>query len=159
MTTASSTTQDAAHSDRGYTTTFTVRQAPQEVYAAVLDAPTWWTGEVEGSTDRIGAEFSYRHGDQHFSRQRVVELDPGRRVVWQVVDSHLSFISEPEEWTGSEIIFDIAVVPGGTELTFTHVGLMPDVECYGACSVAWRHYVNGSLHNLITEGVALPDPF
>ncbi|GAA3512486.1 hypothetical protein GCM10022234_03830 [Aeromicrobium panaciterrae] len=144
---------------RGYSTAFTVQQSPHEVYAAILDVGTWWTGEVEGSADEVGAEFSYRHGAQHYSRQRVVELEPARRVVWQVTDSHLSFISEPAEWTGSEIIFDIVAVPGGTELRFTHVGLMPDVECFGACSVAWMHYVNGSLRSLVTDGVALPDPF
>jgi hypothetical protein len=89
----------------------------------------------------------------------VVEVDPGRRVVWRVTDSHLSFISKPDEWTGSEIVFDIAPVDAGTELRFTHVGLVPDVECFGACSTAWQHYVNGSLHSLITTGKGLPDPW
>ena len=124
---------------RGYSTRFTVQQSPGEVYAAILAVSSWWTGEIEGSAADVGSEFSYRHGSQHYSRQRVVALEPGNRVVWRVVDSHLSFISEPNEWTGSEIIFDIASVADGAELTFTHVGLMPDVECFGACSVAWLH--------------------
>jgi hypothetical protein len=145
--------------DRGYSTSYTVEQSPDEVYAAVLDVRSWWTGEVEGSTDDVGAEFTYRHPPQHYSRQRVTELEPGRRVVWQVIDSNLSFVSVPDEWTGSEIVFDIAAVDGGTELRFTHVGLVPDVECYGACSTGWRHYVSGSLHSLITTGRGLPDPW
>jgi hypothetical protein len=145
--------------DRGYSTSYTVEQSPDEVYAAVLDVRSWWTGEVEGSTDEVGAEFTYRHPPQHHSRQRVTELEPGRRVVWQVTDSHLSFVSVPDEWTGSEIVFDIAAVDGGTELRFTHVGLVPDVECYGACSTGWLHYVSGSLHSLITTGRGLPDPW
>lgn len=145
--------------DRGYSTSYTVEQSPDEVYAAVLDVRSWWTGEVEGSTDEAGAEFTYRHPPQHYSRQRVTELEPGRRVVWQVTDSNLSFVSVPDEWTGSEIVFDIAAVQGGTELRFTHVGLVPDVECYGACSTGWLHYVGGSLHSLITTGRGLPDPW
>ena len=145
--------------ERGYTTSYVVEQSPDEVYAAVLDVRAWWTGEVEGRTDEVGAEFTYRHPPQHYSRQRVTELEPGRRVVWLVTDSRLSFVSEPAEWTGSEVVFDIAAAGGGTELRFTHVGLVPDVECFGACSTAWLHYVNGSLHSLITTGQGLPDPW
>jgi len=148
-----------ASAHRGYTTSYTVEQSPAEVFAAIVNVPAWWTGQVEGTTHVVGAEFSYRHPPQHSSRQRVTELDVARRVVWQVVDSELSFVSEPAEWTGSEIIFEISPVSGGTELRFTHVGLVPDVECYGACSAGWSHYVAGSLHSLITTGAGLPDPW
>lgn len=155
-------TTDTATTDPtrdGYSTSFTVEQSPDEVFAAVMDVSAWWTGEIEGSADAVGTEFSYRHPPQHYSLQRVIELDPSRRVVWRVLDSHLSFISEPAEWTGSEIVFDIVQVAGGTELRFTHVGLVPDVECFGACSAGWLHYVSGSLRSLITTGVGLPDPW
>ncbi|MDX6258728.1 MAG: hypothetical protein QOH84_416 [Kribbellaceae bacterium] len=145
-------------SGRDYSTSFTVEQSAEEVYAAILNVGAWWTGELEGRADEVGAEFAYRHLPQHYSLQRVVEVEPGRRVAWQVVDSKLAFVSEPSEWTGSRIVFDIA--PGvRTELRFTHLGLIPDVECFGACSTAWRHYVNGSLHSLITTGEGLPDPW
>jgi hypothetical protein len=117
------------------------------------------TGQVEGRADELGAEFTYRHPPQHYSRQRVVELEPGRRVVWRVTDSHLSFVPEPGEWTGTEIVFDIVPAADGTELRFTHVGLVPAVECFGACSAGWLHYINGSLHSLITTGAGLPDPW
>ena len=152
-------TASAAHADRGYTTTYAVDQSPEEVFAAVLNVPAWWTGDFAGSADEVGAEFSYRHPPQHYSVQRVVELEPARRVVWRVTDSNLSFISEPAEWTGSEIAFDIVPTSSGTELRFTHVGLVPDVECYDACSTAWLHYINGSLRSLITTGQGLPDPW
>jgi hypothetical protein len=144
---------------RDYSTSYTVQQSPEEVYAAVLDVGAWWTGQVEGRADELGAEFTYRHLPQHYSLQRVVELEPNRRVVWRVTDSQLAFVSEPSEWTGSQIVFDIVPAADGTELRFTHIGLMPDVECFGACSTAWRHYINGSLHNLITAGEGLPDPW
>ena len=126
---------------RGYSTSYEVEQSPAEVYAAILNVPAWWTGKVHGPTDVVGAEFDYRHPPQHYSRQRVTELEVDRRVVWKVVDSTLSFVSEPEEWTGSEIFFEITPAQNGTVLRFTHVGLVPDVECYEACSTGWVHYV------------------
>ena len=142
-----------------YTTTFTVPQAAREVYDAVVDVRAWWTGDIEGRTDEVGSTFTYRHLPEHHSVQLVTELDPGRRVAWRVTESRLSFVSEPEEWTGSEITFDLRPVPSGTELRFQHVGLVPDVECYGACSTAWSHYMGASLRALITTGAALPDPW
>jgi hypothetical protein len=152
-------TASTARTERGHSTSYTVEQSPEEVFAAILDVRAWWTGQVEGRADELGAEFSYRHPPQHYSLQRVVELEPGRRVVWRITDSHLSFIPEPAEWTGTEIVFDIASAADGTELGFTHVGLVPDVECFGACSTAWLHYINGSLRSLITTGMGLPDPW
>ena len=143
----------------GYSTSFTVEQPPEEVYAAILDVPAWWTGQIDGPTAEVGSEFTYRHPPQHYSRQRVVALEPARRVVWRVTDSDLPFVSEPAEWTGSEIVFEIGATAGGTVLRFTHVGLVPDVECYGACSIGWQHYVGNSLRRLITTGEGAPDPW
>jgi hypothetical protein len=152
-------TASTARTQRGYSTSYTVEQSPEEVFAAILDVGAWWTGQVEGRADELGAEFAYRHPPQHYSLQRVVELEPARRVVWRVTDSHLSFISEAAEWTGSEIVFDIVPATDGTDLRFTHAGLVPNVECFDACSTAWQHYINGSLRSLIAAGEGLPDPW
>ncbi|MDP9116623.1 MAG: hypothetical protein M3O28_05075 [Actinomycetota bacterium] len=65
----------------------------------------------------------------------------------------------PAEWTGSEIVFDLVPAADGTELRFTHIGLVPDVECFDACTTGWHHYINGSLRRLITTGAGLPDPW
>lgn len=150
---------NTASTERDYSTSYTVEQSPEEVFAAILDVPAWWMGQIEGRADRPGAEFTYRHPPQHYSRQRVIELEPGRRVVWRVADSHLSFVPDPDEWTGTDIVFDIVPTAGGTELRFSHVGLLPDIECFDACSTAWLHYINGSLRSLITTGRGLPDPW
>ncbi len=42
-----------------------------------------------------------------------------------------------------------------TELRFTHVGLRPERECYGACSNGWTSLINGNLRSLITAGKAV----
>jgi hypothetical protein len=35
---------------------------------------------------------------------------------------------------------------------FTHKGLVPVKECYGACSAAWGHYINDALFRWISTG-------
>jgi len=136
-----------------------VQQSPQEVFAAINNVRGWWSGEIDGNTQRPGDEFTYRHTDVHRSRQKITESIPGQRVVWQVVDSHLKFTRDPSEWTGTEIVFEITRKNGKTEVRFTHVGLVPAVECFDACSNAWSSLVNGSLRDLIATGKGNLDAF
>lgn len=55
-------------------------------------------------------------------------------------------------WTGSEITFEVSRKGDQTEVRFAHLGLVPDFECYDACSNAWGFYINESLRRLITTG-------
>jgi len=143
--------------DQNYTATVTVDQTPEEVFAAINNVRGWWTGEIEGSTDKLGAEFTYRYKDFHYSKQKITELIPGKKVVWRVLDASLNFIADRTEWNGSEITFQISQQGNKTAVRFTHVGLVPEHECYSACSSAWGSYINGSLRSLITTGKGEPN--
>jgi hypothetical protein len=114
--------------------------------------PAWWSGRIEGRCDRVGEEFTYEVPKVHHCRLRVAELVPGERVVWQVLTSHLSYVQDPTEWAGTTIRFEIAARPGGATVTFTHNGLVPEVECYGACSGAWEALVREDLRSLVLTG-------
>jgi hypothetical protein len=133
-----------------FTTSFTVDQTPEQVFAAINDVRSWWTGDVTGRTDRLGDEFTYAHEDVHRSTQRIVELEPGAKVGWLVTEAHLGFTADPGEWKGTEIVFEIVPTGDATEVRFTHRGLVPAAECFASCSSAWGHYVNGSLRARIS---------
>jgi hypothetical protein len=139
--------------NQDYTIAFTVDQSPEEAFAAINDPRAWWTGEFEGSSDKLGDEFSYEYKPHHFSKQKVVEFMPGKKVVWLVTESKLNFLKDKSEWNGSKITFDIAKKGDKTEVRFTHLGLKPDIECYGACSNVWGSLVGKSLRSLIETGV------
>ncbi|TDO50780.1 short-subunit dehydrogenase [Kribbella sp. VKM Ac-2527] len=136
------------------TITFTVDRTPDEVFAAINDVRSWWTGEIDGVTDQLGAQFTYRYENLHRSTQEITELVPGKRVAWHVVDAHLSFVADKEEWTGTDITFDLTPNSAGTEVRFTHVGLVPTYECFDNCSTAWNHYIGDSLRNLMADRAA-----
>lgn len=138
--------------EKNFTTAFTVEQSPEAAFAAINDPRAWWSGQHEGDTSKVGDEFSYRYQDFHYSRQRVIELVPGKRVAWHVIDGRLNFVEDKTEWTGTTITFDIARKGDKTEVVFTHVGLKPAVECYDTCTDAWTSLIRGSLKQLIETG-------
>jgi hypothetical protein len=143
--------------NRDFTTTFTMDQTPEEVFAAINDVGGWWSEEIKGQTDKVGDEFDYRFEDMHRSKIKITELIPRKRVVWRVLDNYFSFIEDKTEWTGTEIIFDISKKGDKTAVRFTHQGLVPDYECYDICSDGWGTAINGSLWSLVTIGKGHPN--
>lgn len=143
--------------DQSLTVAITVDQTPKEAFAAINNVRGWWSGEIEGTTDKLGDEFTYRYKDVHYSKQKITESIPGKKVVWHVLDSKLNFVKDKLEWNGTEIVFEIARKNDKTEVRFTHAGLVPSFECFGGCSGAWDFYISDSLRSLITSGKGQPN--
>jgi len=139
-----------------FTTTFLVDQTPDEVFNAINNVRGWWTENLEGSSQKLDDVFTVYFGDVHVTTQKLVEVIPNKKVVWLITDSKLNFIKDHQEWTGTKVIFDIAEKDGKTEVRFTHVGLVPAIECFNDCSNAWTQYVQDSLFRLITTGKGQP---
>jgi uncharacterized protein YndB with AHSA1/START domain len=143
--------------NRNYTTTVSVDQSPKQVFDAITNVRGWWSGDIDGHTDKLGAEFTYRYQDLHRSSQKITELVPGKKVVWHVSDAKINFVEDKDEWNGTDIVFEITQKGKKTELRFTHIGLVPRIECYGKCAGAWGLYINESLRDLITTGKGDPN--
>jgi uncharacterized protein YndB with AHSA1/START domain len=138
-----------------FTTSILVDRSPQEVFDAVNDVRGWWSGEIEGRTDRLGAVFEYRYEDLHRTTQEIIEWVPGKRIVWHVTESYIGFVDDTKEWKGTDIVFEIVPKGGKTELRFTHVGLAPAIACYGKCEGARTFLIQKSLRDRIAKGRGL----
>ena len=135
-----------------FTTTISVDQTPQEAFDAINNVRDWWPGEIEGNTTKLNDEFSYRYKKMHYSNQKLVEVIPGKKVIWLVTESSLNFVENKSEWTGTKIIFEIFENDNKTQVRFTHQGLVPQFECFDACSNAWTDIIRDGLRELITTG-------
>jgi hypothetical protein len=143
---------------KDYTTSFTVDQTPEEAFRAIKNVRGWWSEEIEGSTDKLGDEFTYRYKDVHNCKMKLIEVIPHKKVVWLVVDNYFNFTKDKSEWKGTKITFEVSEKDNKTEFRFTHLGLVPEYECFDICSNAWGSYMNGSLRTLITTGKGQPNP-
>lgn len=69
----------------------------------------------------------------------------------------MAFIRQHDEWTGTKVIFEITSEGNETKLTFTHEGLVLQIECYMACMPAWTEYIQHSLKQLVETGTGDPN--
>jgi len=134
--------------EQDLTITITVKATAQEAFKCINSVTKWWTENLEGSSEKLGDEFTVRFGDVHVSTQKLVEVIPGKKIVWLVTDSQLNFIKDKQEWTGTKISFEIVEKDDEITIRFTHHGLVPEIEYFNACSNAWGDYINNSLRNL-----------
>ncbi|KAK6021514.1 RNA polymerase sigma-70 factor, partial [Ostertagia ostertagi] len=63
-----------------------VKQSPGEVFSTILNVRSWWMGvfseEIRGNSGEINDEFIFRAGGgMHYSKQKLVELIPGKKIV------------------------------------------------------------------------------
>lgn len=151
------------------TATMTVDNSTEEVFAAITNVRGWWSENLIGDSVDLHDEFVFSDDIAYagetrkekqgirFARLRLIDVVPGHRMVWHVVDSDLTFIDDRDEWTDTKVIFDITAGPEGTTLRFTHEGLTDaEAECFEECSRGWTFYITQSLPQLITTGTGQP---
>jgi hypothetical protein len=135
-----------------YTASITVHKTPDEVFNSIAKVPKWWSKDFEGSSKSLNDEFVICHPGAHYSKQKVVEVIPGKKMVWFVTESNLDWLEkDSQEWTNTKMIFEITAKGDETLLHFTHEGLLPEKECYARCEQGWNMVIKDWLYNFITN--------
>jgi hypothetical protein len=149
-----------------FTTTILVDQTPEEAFNAINNVRGWWSEEIEGNTEKLGDEFKYHFEDIHRARIKLIEVVPNNKVVWHVMENYFKpgifgnnkgVTHDKSEWTDTKIYFQISKKDNKTQIRVTHLGLVPDYECFDVCSNSWTYYMRESLLDLITTGKGKPN--
>ncbi len=139
-----------------FATTILVDQTSQQAFNVINDVRGWWTTVFEGSTKKVNDVFTVRFGETYIT-SKVIELVADKKIAWQVIDCHKHWLKDKKEWMDTQMSWEISTKADKTQITFTHIGLVPGIECYNGCEKAWNFYINESLFKLLTEGKGKPD--
>jgi hypothetical protein len=117
--------------------------------ATVEGLSGWWTTDAKGESNKVGGVIRFRFGNGGFD-MKVLALDPGKHVLWDVIDG-------PAEWIGTKIIWDIRQEGDWTIVFFKHQGWREPVEFMHHCSTKWAIFLL-SLKSLVEDGKGRPYP-
>ena len=125
--------------------------SPDQVFAALTTLEGlsgWWARDTSGQTEP-GGVIAFRFVAGGFD-MKVVELVPGKRVLWEVVDG-------PAEWIGTHVDWHLSQSEAYTIVLFEHRGWAEPVEFMYHCSTKWAVFLL-SLKQLVETGSGAPDP-
>jgi uncharacterized protein YndB with AHSA1/START domain len=132
-------------------------KAPREkVYQALATregVAGWWTADTQGESKVGGVlEALFTVDGKLIGRfdLEVLALEPGKRVLWQVVEG-------PPEWIGTKIGFELRQEGEYSIVLFKHEGWKEPVEFMHHCSTKWAIYLM-SLKSLVETGKGQPTP-
>lgn len=128
-----------------------VQASVDDVYktlATVDGLAAWWTEETQGDA-AVDGVLQFRFAEGGFD-MKVLESEPGQRVVWEVVDG-------PEEWIGTHVRFDLSQEEEFAIVMFQHQGWKEQVPFMYHCSTKWATFLM-SLKRLVETGTGEPAP-
>jgi uncharacterized protein YndB with AHSA1/START domain len=128
-----------------------IKSSLEETYKALATREGlagWWTRDTQGQAE-VGGVLRFRFGAGGFD-MKVLELQPGKRVLWAVVDG-------PEEWIGTQVRWDLQREGAYSIVLFRHAGWREPVEFMHHCSTKWAVFLL-SLKQLLETGQGAPDP-
>jgi hypothetical protein len=144
--------------NNSYNATILVSQKAEEVFNAICNVRKWWSKDFNGSSVKLNDEFSIDHPGQHYSKQKLVEFIPHRKIVWLVTESKMNWLKgDQDEWTNTKMDFEISAEGGRTKLHFSHQGLTPEKECYCMCGKGWDIVIKDWLTHFIVTGKSSTD--
>lgn len=135
-----------------FNSSFSAKVSASEAIKKISNVTGWWGVTLTGHSEKQNDTFQITMGGDSFFDMTVSELVPGRRVVWSIKDCFMPWFNDKKEWANTRLIFDLNEHNGETDLTFTHEGLTPGVECYKDCEQGWTHWIKTSLQSYLTTG-------
>ncbi len=128
-----------------------IRSSLDNVYKALTTRDGlagWWTNDTKGQ-GKVGGVLQFRFDAGGFD-MKVLELHPGKLVLWEVVDG-------PPEWIGTKVRWELKQDGDYSIVLMKHEGWKEPVEFMHHCSTKWAIFLM-SLKSLVETGKGAPAP-
>ena len=139
-----------------YRGSITADIAPDEAFEKITRVSEWWGTQVEGQSRQMHDRFTVRFASGDSYTLQIAEVVANQRMVWAVIAARQDWVKDPREWVGTRIVWEISSQAQGTRIEMTHIGLVPDSECYERCSMAWDWLMESSLTRFLSDRTGLP---
>jgi hypothetical protein len=142
---------------QNYNCVYSGNISPAAAADEINSVAIWWSEDFTGASEKAGDVFTVRFGKEIYKTFKITELVPEKKIVWQVIDCYMPWLNDKHEWTGTSVVWEISGKNGSTQVSMTHVGLVPEVECYNDCEKGWNYYLKESLFKLLNGQAAKPE--
>ncbi|MEO6346777.1 MAG: hypothetical protein ABIO60_02610, partial [Aquaticitalea sp.] len=93
---------------KSFTYSFESSKSAKDIFNLLLVIDKWWSGvheeTISGKSRDLNDEFTFHAGaGAHYSKHRLVELVPNELIVWQVIESKLTFVNKTDEWDNTKL--------------------------------------------------------
>jgi hypothetical protein len=148
-------------STKDYHKALHVKTTPTLLFEAITKhIANWWSENYQGSAQAVGEEFTVRFGAT-FKTIKISAIEKNKKVSWLCIDQHMEMppgispLKNKREWVGNTITWEIEVNGAGSILRHTHIGLTPEVECWGVCETGWDQTLK-SIAAFVETGKGMP---
>jgi uncharacterized protein YndB with AHSA1/START domain len=134
-----------------------IKASSDEVYKALTTREGlagWWTKNTQAES-KVGGSLKFRFHRPDGTEiggfdMKVLELQPARRVLWQVVGG-------PDEWLGTKISWELKQEGEYSIVLFRHQDWKQPGEFMHHCSTKWAIFLM-SVKSLVETGKGAPSP-
>ena len=135
-----------------YSVSIEVAKPVNEVFNHLTnDVAKFWAEELHGETNKLNDEFTFTTGDTHYSKNRITELVPDKKVVWFTTESIRK--TDNFDWTGTKMIFELIPKGNNTLIEYTYDGVVLENEMERLRQIC-DMVIKENLYNLLTIGKA-----
>jgi hypothetical protein len=109
-----------------YTVTIEIAKSPGDVFNHLINLKKWWPEDFDGDDIKLNSEFVFTTGDSHYSKNKVIEFVPNKKITWLVLEGIRK--TDSYNWTGTKMIFELTPQNNNTLIKFTYDGVVFEGE-------------------------------
>ena len=137
------------YKDAIYSVAIELTKPPGDVFNHIINLSKWWPEEYIGEDLKQNTEFILKTGDTHFSKNKVTEFLPDKKVVWVTTESIRK--TDNYDWAGTKFIFELTPKGDNTLFKFTYDGVVPENESDRLVQIC-DMVIKDILYNFIENG-------